>query len=210
MAKQCGHRNQTRQGTNAYLDQIKCKDCGEILFKYVVNRVQDGHISLCTKSRENFKRLEATGQTQAVPRPSRNPEWNSSSSEVESEHPTTGVPTPTSGRPLPSRLSSEVIRKLSDAEVQQIIENERQTIRHEEQTKLAKEIIQRGLVEVPTPKPEKIKIEEDLVEKPRPAKRFGVSEPTSSSSSKVWNIPVQEDLPTPSEKPTQLGGFHVV
>ena len=77
---------------------------------------------------------------------------------------------------------------------------------------MANEIIQKGLVEMPTPKPEKIKIEEDLMEKPRPVKRFGVSEPTSSSSSssKVWTTPVPEDLPTPSEKPTQLGGFHVV
>ena len=189
MARQCGHRNQTREGTNASLDQIKCKDCGEILFKYMLNRVQDGQISLCIKSRENFMRLEATGQTQAVPRPSCNPEWNSSSSEAETEKSTTGAPTPTSDKPLPSRLSSEVIRKLSDAEVQQIIENERQTIRHEEQTKLAKEIIQRGLVEAPTPKAETIKIEEDIPERARPAKRIGVADPTSSSSSNVWNIP---------------------
>ena len=63
---------------------------------------------------------------------------------------------------------------------------------------------------MPTPKTETIKSEEDLPERARPTKRFGVAEPTSSSSSKVWNIPVPEDLPTPSGKPNQLGGFTVV
>eukprot|EP00959_Pyramimonas_sp_CCMP1952_P210942 4414231-Pyramimonas_sp.AAC.1 len=104
---------------------------------------------------------------------------SSSGTETEMEEPTTGTPTPTSAKPVPSRLSSEVIRKLTDTEVQQIIENERQAIRSEEHAKLAKEIIQKGLIDTPGFSDKSnvgrnlFKVEEETVEKPRASKRFG-------------------------------------
>jgi hypothetical protein len=124
------------------VDQTKCRDCGEILFKSIFAKPQDEQLSLCTKSREHFQRLEATGHAQPRVRPSCNPDMNYTDSTSESEPTTTrSTPQPTSSRPLPSRLSSEVIRALSDTDVQMIIENERNAIRQEEQTRLAKEII---------------------------------------------------------------------
>ncbi|CAK0882620.1 unnamed protein product [Prorocentrum cordatum] len=140
------------KGTNAHVDQIKCRDCEEILFKYIFAKPQDEQLSLCTKSREHFQR-----------------------------------------RPLPSRLSSEVIRTLSDTEVQMIIENERNAIRQEEQTRLAKEIIEKGLIQTSaSSKPDvKIKVEE-MIDAPRAMKRQGVPEPMVSKS--AYGIPVPEVL----------------
>ena len=153
MARPCAHRDQTRQGSNHFIDQIKCRGCGELLYKYNFAKVNDQMLLQCVRSRQYFDRLQTTGSAQ--PRLV-HPTGPSSSTEDEVSATTRPSPPPPPGAPgatripLPASLSAEVIRKLTDAEVEQIIENERMQIRAEERSRLATEIRQKGLIDMPT------------------------------------------------------------
>ena len=214
MARSCAHRDQTRQGSNNFIDQIKCRSCGELLHKYNFSKVNDQMLLQWVRSRECFGRLETTGT--ALARPGTVTSHYSSTDE---EAPATTGPPPSPPPsapgakkiPLPTRLSAEVIRKLTDSEVQQIIENERMAIRAEEHARLAKEIFQKGLIDMPTSsggQPDARKAYVQVQEpdpRTRPSKRQDLGQEPSAA-----NIPVPEDLPTPSGMPRTAGGFHLV
>ena len=145
MARSCAHRDQTRQGSNHFVDQIKCKSCGELLYKYTFAKVNDEMLLRCVRSKEYFDRLETTGSAQP-----RLAHPTGPSSSTQAPPPPCAASTEAPPPPLPASLSAEVIRKLTDAEVQQVIENERMKIRAEERSRLAKEIGQKGLIDMPT------------------------------------------------------------
>eukprot|EP00959_Pyramimonas_sp_CCMP1952_P457816 9475555-Pyramimonas_sp.AAC.2 len=144
MARSCAHRDQTRQGSNNFIDQIKCRGCGELLYKYNFAKVNDQMLLQCVRSRQYFDRLETTGSAQPG---QAHPTGPSSATEDEVSATTRPSPPPPPGAPgamvippRPTSLSAEVIRKLTDAEVEQIIENERMKIREEERSRLIKAI----------------------------------------------------------------------
>ncbi|CAK0825145.1 unnamed protein product, partial [Prorocentrum cordatum] len=172
----CAHRDQTRQGSNHFVDQIKCRNCGELLFKYHFAKTSDQMLLQCVRSRQYINRLETTGTAQPAA-----PMMNQSSSSDSEATTTTTAPTsmpppspPGATKKLPERLSAEVIRKLTDTEAQQIIESERIKIRQEEQQRLAKEILQKGLIDTPTDPTE-------ADDRARPSKRLGVSQMPKAS-----------------------------
>ncbi|CAK0814932.1 unnamed protein product, partial [Prorocentrum cordatum] len=167
----CAHRDQTRQGSNHFVDLIKCRDCGEILFKHHFAKTSDQMLLQCVRSIQCINRLETTGTAQPA-----SPMVNQSSSSDSEAMTATTAPTsrpppspPGAPKKLPERLSAEVIRKLTDTEVQQIIESERIKIRLEEQQRLAQEILQKGLIDTPTDQPE-------ADDRTRPSKRQGVGQ----------------------------------
>ncbi|CAK0839863.1 unnamed protein product [Prorocentrum cordatum] len=176
----CAHLDQMRQGSNLAVDLIQCKSCGEILFKHHFAKTSDQMLLQCVRSRQYIHRLETTGTAQPVA-----PRMNQSSSSDSEATATTTAPTsmpppspPGATKKLPERLSAEVIRKLTDTEVQQIIESERIKIRQEEQQRLAKEILQKGLIDTPTDPTE-------VDDRARPSKRLGVSQmPKAESASR--------------------------
>ena len=84
-ARPCRHHYHTRQGTNASMEQIKCKDCGDIIFKYLFTRARDDQIRPCNRSREHFWRLESTSSARPPPAPPPGPPARPSSSSTESE-----------------------------------------------------------------------------------------------------------------------------
>ena len=213
MARSCAHRDQTRQGSNHFIDQIKCRSCGELLFKYNFAKVNDQMLQQCVRSKEYVHRLETTGSAQP-----RLVHVTGHSSSTDDEVSATTRPTPppppsapgATKIPLPASLSAEVIRKLTDAEVQQVIENERMKIRAEEHSRLAKEILQKGLIDTPTssisqPEPDT---------RTRPSKRQDVGQEPSPQDAgqkpSPADIPVPEDFPTPSGMPMAAGDFHLV
>ncbi|CAK0794151.1 unnamed protein product [Prorocentrum cordatum] len=172
----CAHLDQMRQGSNLAVDLIQCKSCGEILFKHHFAKTSDQMLLQCVRSRQYIHRLETTGTAQPVA-----PRMNQSSSSDSEATATTTAPTsmpppspPGATKKLPERLSAEVIRKLTDTEVQQIIESERIKIRQEEQQRLAKEILQKGLIDTPTDPTE-------VDDRARPSKRLGVSQMPKAS-----------------------------
>ncbi|CAK0841212.1 unnamed protein product [Prorocentrum cordatum] len=182
----CAHLDQMRQGSNLVVDLIQCRSCGEILFKHHFAKTSDQMLLQCVRSRQYIHRLETTGTAQPVA-----PRMNQSSSSDSEATATTTAPTsmpppspPGATKKLPERLSAEVIRKLTDTEVQQIIESERIQIRQEEQQRLAKEILQQGLIDTPTDPTE-------VDDRARPSKRLGVSQMPKAES-----IPVPEAAET--------------
>ena len=194
------------------MDLIKCRDCGELLFKYHFAKTSDQMLLQCVRPRQYINRLETTGTAQPA-----SPMVNQSSSSDSEAMTATTAPTsrppptpPGAPKKLPERLSAEVIRKLTDTEVQQIIESERIKIRLEEQRRLAQEILQKGLIDTPTDQPE----EDDRT---RPSKRQGVGQmpkgesiPVPEDLPKPSGMPRPEDLPTPSGMPRPAGDFHLV
>ncbi|CAK0860929.1 unnamed protein product, partial [Prorocentrum cordatum] len=167
----CAHRDQTRQGSNHFVDLIKCRDCGEVLFKHHFTKTSDQMLFQRVRSRQYINRLETTGAAQPAS-PMANQSSSSDSEAMTATTAPTSRPPPTPpGAPkkLPERLSAEVIRKLTDTEVQQIIESERIKVRLEEQQRLAQEILQKGLIDTPTDQPE-------ADDRTRPSKRQGVGQ----------------------------------
>ncbi|CAK0855319.1 unnamed protein product [Prorocentrum cordatum] len=164
------------EGSNLVVDLIMCRNCGELLFKYHFAKTSDQMLLQCVRSRQYIHRLETTGTAQPVA-----PMMNQSSSSDSEATATTTAPAPMpppsppgATKKLPERLSAEAIRKLTDTEVQQIIESERIKIRQEEQQRLAKEILQKGLIDTPTDPTE-------VDDRARPSKRLGVSQMPKAS-----------------------------
>ena len=181
MARSCAHRDQTRQGSNHFIDQIKCRGCGELLYKYNFAKVNDQMLLQCVRSREYFDRLERSpGTLRGHPTgPSDSTQDEVSATTWPSPPPPPGAPGATR-TPLPARLSAEVIRQLTDAEVQQVIE---------EHSRLAREILQKkGPIDMPTSSAS----QQEPDTRARPGNRKDVGQQ-----------PPPESVPVP-------GGFHVV
>ncbi|CAK0869336.1 unnamed protein product, partial [Prorocentrum cordatum] len=159
-------------GSNNFIDQIKCRGCGELLYKYNFAKVNDQMLLQCVRSRQYFDRLETTGSAQ----------------------PGQAHPTGPS-----SATEDEVIRKLTDAEVEQIIENERMKIREEERSRLIKAI------RMPTSSASSTT---EAIRMPNEAIRMPTSSVSQQEPDTVITMVVDERSFVQQPPPEPDGGFH--